>query len=137
MVGCVRGEVPLCAGFASEVLCAGQKADWLQWCRKQLRPIDPIGRIVGRFYHTNPSIAQRTIEDIGAVLWAFHPALHSAFWGEPASSNILGHQPILIAGILHALRWRSSITSSMRNEPMHPHILTMPTSDLDLGLVAR
>ena len=39
------------------------------------------------------------------MFWAFHPALNRAFWGEPASGNIFGHDPKLIAGILHALRY--------------------------------
>ena len=104
---------------------------WLEGGRKELRPIDPVGRIIGRFYHTNPGVAQRTIEDIGAVFWAIHPALHRAFWGEPASGNIFGDNPKLIAGILHALRWRSSIAPSMLNKPMYCHILAMGTGHLD------
>src|SRR6266508_2081897 len=104
---------------------------WLERCLKELRPVDSVGRIIGRFYHTNPRIAQRTIEDIGAVFWACHPALNCAFWGEPARGNIFGHDPKLIAGILHALRWRSSIAPSMLNKPMYCHILAMGTGHLD------
>jgi hypothetical protein len=64
------------------------------------------------------------------VFWAFHPALNRAFWGEPASGNIFSHDPILVAGILHALRWRSSIAPGMVNQPMYRHILAMGTRHL-------
>src|SRR5262249_2474340 len=41
-----------------------------------------------------------------------------------------GHDPIVIAGILYALRRRSSIAPGMVKKPVHRHILTMRTSHL-------
>jgi len=50
----------------------------LEWARKDLGPIDPIGRVIWSFYDANPSFTQRTIKNILAVRRALHPSLHSA-----------------------------------------------------------
>jgi hypothetical protein len=74
---------------------------------------------------------QLTVEDISAVFRAFHPALHGTFRAESASGNIFCYDPKLIASVLHALRWRSSIAPSMFNQPMDCHILAMGIGHLD------